>query len=81
MEHYRKVKVVGFYFPLNMLVYVYLSGQGSFGKAILVENTVNHRQYLLKEINISKLSTKDKDDTVNEIRILSKLRFTSYYIS
>lgn len=31
-------------------------GEGSFGKAILVKSTEDDRQYVIKEINISRVS-------------------------
>ncbi|KAK2953519.1 putative G2-specific protein kinase nimA [Blattamonas nauphoetae] len=59
MNKYQKVKTVG---------------RGSFGAAILVKHKENGRQYILKEINISQLSKKEKQESINEIKVLSKLR-------
>ncbi|KAH7823825.1 putative Protein kinase RNA-like endoplasmic reticulum kinase-like B (PERK-like B) [Monocercomonoides exilis] len=49
-------------------------GRGSFGAAVLVKHKGNGRLYIMKEINISQLSKKEKEESINEIRILSKLR-------
>ncbi|KAA6403113.1 MAG: putative serine/threonine-protein kinase Nek1 [Streblomastix strix] len=49
-------------------------GRGSFGAAVLVKSKVNQRLYILKEINIQQMSKKEKEESINEIRVLSKLR-------
>lgn len=43
-----------------------------------MKNKYNNREYILKEINISQLSKKEKDEAINEIRILSKLKFVYF---
>ena len=41
MEKYQKIKKIG---------------EGSFGKAILVKNRENGKQYVIKEINMSRVT-------------------------
>ncbi|KAA6370159.1 MAG: putative NEK/NEK1 protein kinase, partial [Streblomastix strix] len=49
-------------------------GRGSFGAAVLVKHKQNGRIYIMKEINISNLPQKEKQESINEIRILAKLK-------
>jgi serine/threonine protein kinase len=60
---------------LNKKVYYLKIGRGSFGAAVLVKNKQNNRLYIMKEINISQLSKKEKMESINEIKVLSKLRY------
>ena len=59
----------------HLLLSLSTLGRGSFGAAVLVKHKTNGRLYIMKEINISQLSKKEKDEAINEIRILSKLRY------
>ncbi|KAL0236951.1 hypothetical protein PCE1_000348 [Barthelona sp. PCE] len=58
MDKYSRVRVVG---------------KGSFGKAILVRSRVDNKQYIIKQINVSQLSSKEKAEASNEIRVLSQM--------
>ncbi|KAG3264896.1 hypothetical protein H1C71_001240 [Ictidomys tridecemlineatus] len=49
-------------------------GEGSFGKAILVESTEDGRQYVIKEINISKMSSKERKESRREIAVLANVK-------
>ena len=50
-----------------------LLGTGSYGKAFLCTNRVDNSQCVVKQINIQNMSEKDKQETLNEARILEKL--------
>ncbi|KAJ1614467.1 hypothetical protein OIY81_463 [Cryptosporidium canis] len=49
-------------------------GSGSYGKAILVKDIYKGRDYVMKVINISKLSTNERKDAINEVKLLSSIR-------
>eukprot|EP00929_Paragymnodinium_shiwhaense_P118585 TRINITY_DN904_c0_g2_i1.p1 TRINITY_DN904_c0_g2~~TRINITY_DN904_c0_g2_i1.p1 ORF type:complete len:618 (+),score=75.41 TRINITY_DN904_c0_g2_i1:94-1947(+) len=50
-------------------------GEGSFGKALLVENKDDRReQYVCKMVDVSKASRKEAEDAAKEAMLLSKLR-------
>uniref|UniRef100_A0A8C6FUA4 non-specific serine/threonine protein kinase n=1 Tax=Moschus moschiferus TaxID=68415 RepID=A0A8C6FUA4_MOSMO len=49
-------------------------GEGSFGKAILVRSTEDGRQYVIKEINISKMSNKEREESRREVAVLANMR-------
>ncbi|KAM7168129.1 serine/threonine-protein kinase Nek1 isoform 2-T2 [Macrochelys suwanniensis] len=49
-------------------------GEGSFGKAILVKAKENNRQYVIKEINISKMSHKEREESRREVAVLANMK-------
>ncbi|XP_066487838.1 serine/threonine-protein kinase Nek1 isoform X2 [Tiliqua scincoides] len=59
MDKYIKVKKIG---------------EGSFGKAILVKAKENGRQYVIKEINISKMSNKEREESRREVAVLANMK-------
>ncbi|KAM4739512.1 serine/threonine-protein kinase Nek1 isoform 2-T2 [Anableps anableps] len=58
MEKYEKVKQIG---------------EGSFGKAILVKSTEDGRQYVIKEIGISGMSSKERQESRREVAVLANM--------
>lgn len=58
MENYKKLKVIG---------------SGTFGKAILVKSNKDGRLYVVKEIDCSKMTKKEREEALNEINILKRL--------
>lgn len=59
MEKYRKVRIIG---------------EGSFAKAILVKNIEDDGLYVLKLIDISKMAKQQKEEAMNEVKVLKSLR-------
>ncbi|NWX44131.1 NEK1 kinase, partial [Steatornis caripensis] len=49
-------------------------GEGSFGKAILVKAKENGQQYVIKEINISKMSSKEREESRREVAVLANMK-------
>ncbi|XP_037382320.1 serine/threonine-protein kinase Nek1 isoform X3 [Talpa occidentalis] len=49
-------------------------GEGSFGKAILVKSTEDGRQYVIKEINISRMSSKEREESRREVAVLENMK-------
>ncbi|KAM4802057.1 serine/threonine-protein kinase Nek1 isoform X5 [Urocitellus parryii] len=49
-------------------------GEGSFGKAILVESTEDGRQYVIKEISISRMSSKEREESRREVAVLANMK-------
>uniref|UniRef100_A0A671PXB6 non-specific serine/threonine protein kinase n=1 Tax=Sinocyclocheilus anshuiensis TaxID=1608454 RepID=A0A671PXB6_9TELE len=50
-------------------------GQGAFGRALLVKQRQRHAQlYVIKEINLRQLSSRDKDASRKEVTLLSKMK-------
>ncbi|XP_045141995.1 serine/threonine-protein kinase Nek1 [Echinops telfairi] len=49
-------------------------GEGSFGKAILVKSKEDGRQYVIKEINISRMSSKEKEESRREVAVLANMK-------
>uniref|UniRef100_A0A3B3DN48 non-specific serine/threonine protein kinase n=1 Tax=Oryzias melastigma TaxID=30732 RepID=A0A3B3DN48_ORYME len=58
MDKYEKVKKIG---------------EGSFGKAILVKSKEDGRQYVIKEIGISGMSTKERQESRKEVSVLANM--------
>lgn len=59
MDRYSIVKVIG---------------KGTFGKAILVKEKESGKLYIMKQISISTLSKKERDEAINEVKVLSSLK-------
>ncbi|XP_036095939.1 serine/threonine-protein kinase Nek1 isoform X2 [Molossus molossus] len=49
-------------------------GEGSFGKAILVKSAEDGRQYVIKEINISRMSNKEREESRREVAVLANMK-------
>ncbi|KAH8739262.1 hypothetical protein FG386_000019 [Cryptosporidium ryanae] len=49
-------------------------GTGSYGKAIHVKDISRGRDYVMKSIDISKLSENERKDAINEVKLLSSIR-------
>ncbi|XP_037686918.1 serine/threonine-protein kinase Nek1 isoform X4 [Choloepus didactylus] len=49
-------------------------GEGSFGKAILVKSKEDGRQYVIKEINISRMSSKEREESRREVAVLANMK-------
>ncbi|NXE36783.1 NEK1 kinase, partial [Ptilorrhoa leucosticta] len=49
-------------------------GEGSFGKAILVKAKENGQQYVIKEINISRMSNKEREESRREVAVLANMK-------
>ncbi|KAM5234746.1 serine/threonine-protein kinase Nek1 isoform 3-T3 [Hipposideros larvatus] len=49
-------------------------GEGSFGKAILVKSTEDGKQYVIKEINISRMSSKERKESRREVAVLANMK-------
>ena len=47
-----------------------LLGEGSFGKAYLVEYIADGTKYVLKQVDLSKMTDEEKKDTLKEAKIL-----------
>lgn len=58
MDKYEKVKKIG---------------EGSFGKAILVKSKEDGHQYVIKEINISGMSNKERQESRKEVAVLANM--------
>uniref|UniRef100_A0AAY4DHM8 non-specific serine/threonine protein kinase n=1 Tax=Denticeps clupeoides TaxID=299321 RepID=A0AAY4DHM8_9TELE len=58
MEKYEKVKKIG---------------EGSFGKAVLVKSREDGRQYVIKEIGISRMSSKERQESRKEVAVLANM--------
>uniref|UniRef100_A0ABK0LS37 non-specific serine/threonine protein kinase n=1 Tax=Rattus norvegicus TaxID=10116 RepID=A0ABK0LS37_RAT len=49
-------------------------GEGSFGKAVLVKSTEDGRHYVIKEINISRMSDKEREESRREVAVLANMK-------
>ncbi|XP_078369290.1 serine/threonine-protein kinase Nek1-like isoform X1 [Oculina patagonica] len=49
-------------------------GEGSFGKALLVKKKTDGKQYVIKEISISKMSPKEREESRKEVKVLAQLK-------
>lgn len=58
MDRYEKVKKIG---------------EGSFGKAILVKSKDDGHQYVIKEIGISGMSSKERQESRKEVAVLANM--------
>ncbi|KAI4885207.1 hypothetical protein NFI96_018764 [Prochilodus magdalenae] len=58
MDKYEKLKKIG---------------EGSFGKAILVRSRADGHQYVIKEIGISRMSNKERQESRKEVAVLANM--------
>jgi NIMA (never in mitosis gene a)-related kinase 1/4/5 len=49
-------------------------GKGSYGNVLRVVRKADGYTYAIKEINIRKLSTREREDALNEIRVMASIR-------
>lgn len=49
-------------------------GEGSFGRALLVRGKKDGRQYVIKEISLSKMDKKGKEESRREVKVLSQMK-------
>ncbi|KAH0786408.1 CAMK family protein kinase [Histomonas meleagridis] len=49
-------------------------GQGGYGKAILAKNKENKQMFVIKEVRLTALSPKDREDALKEAKVLSSLK-------
>lgn len=59
MERYRVLRTIG---------------KGSFGAALVATNTRDGRNYVIKQVNISKLSRRQQEEAHNETRVLAAMQ-------
>uniref|UniRef100_A0A3P9CZ31 non-specific serine/threonine protein kinase n=1 Tax=Maylandia zebra TaxID=106582 RepID=A0A3P9CZ31_9CICH len=64
MDKYEKVKKIG---------------EGSFGKAILVKSKDHGHQYVIKEIGISGMSSKERQESRKEVAVLANMSHPNIY--
>lgn len=58
---------------INDFVVLKKLGEGSFGSVALVQKKSNNKKYALKKVRIMKLSSKEKENALNEVRILASI--------
>ncbi|XP_063776693.1 serine/threonine-protein kinase Nek1 isoform X2 [Pseudophryne corroboree] len=59
---------------MNKYIQLRKIGEGSFGKAILVKAKEDGKQYVIKEINISKMSNKEREESRREVAVLANMK-------
>ncbi|XP_069833923.1 serine/threonine-protein kinase Nek1 isoform X2 [Dendropsophus ebraccatus] len=59
---------------MNKYARVSKIGEGSFGKAILVKSKEDGKQYVIKEISISKMSSKEREESRREVAVLANMK-------
>ncbi|KAM4053948.1 serine/threonine-protein kinase Nek1 isoform 2-T2 [Anomaloglossus baeobatrachus] len=59
---------------MNKYVRVSKIGEGSFGTAILVKAKEDGKQYVIKEISISKMSNKERAESRREVAVLANMK-------
>jgi len=59
MEKYKRIKIIG---------------KGNFGHAVLVQSTVDHKYYIMKIIDVTKMDHKQKEEAVTEVQVLKEMR-------
>ena len=49
-------------------------GEGAYSSVYKVKRTIDHQEYALKKVKMNNLNEKEKDNAINEIRILASIR-------
>lgn len=55
-------------------------GRGSFGKCMLVQRKLDKKPFVLKEVNVQEMSANERKEAMNEVNVLSVLRYENYLI-
>lgn len=62
----------------NVTAFVYLlKGEGAYSSVYSVLRLSDGQQYALKKVKMGKLSDKEKENALNEVRILASIRHTN----
>ena len=59
--------------PLNDFIIGELIGKGTFSSVCLVKRKIDNQTYAMKRVKIVQLQEKEKQNALNEIRILASL--------
>ncbi|KAJ1634819.1 NIMA-related kinase 1, partial [Pavlovales sp. CCMP2436] len=59
MDRYRKERVIG---------------KGAFGSALLVSDRFSAKQYVIKQVDVSKMGQKERDDAKKEVKLLGSFK-------
>ncbi|KAG8453844.1 hypothetical protein GDO86_000461 [Hymenochirus boettgeri] len=59
---------------MNKYMKISKIGEGSFGKAILVKSKEDGKQYVIKEIGISRMSNKEREESRREVSVLANMK-------
>ena len=62
-----------FYYNMNQFKIIHKLGEGSFGIVYKVVRKTDHKQYALKQINLQKMGYEEKNNALNEVRLLASL--------
>ncbi len=49
-------------------------GEGSFGQALLVKGKKDGRHYVIKEIGVSKMDRRGREEARKEVKVLSQMK-------
>lgn len=56
-----------------MCVFSLILGTGAFSEVYKVVRKSDRKEYALKKVRLAKLTTKEKDNAINEVRILASI--------
>lgn len=61
----------------NFLLCISHSGEGAYSEVFHVRRYADNQTYALKKVKMGKLSAKEKENALNEVRILASIRHRS----
>lgn len=54
--------------------YIYIIGEGAYSNVYHVIRKENEKEYALKKVKLAGLSEKEKENSINEVRILASIK-------
>jgi NIMA (never in mitosis gene a)-related kinase len=59
---------------LQILILIFLKGEGAYSSVYQVKRKMDGSIYALKKVKMGKLSDKEKENALNEVRILASIK-------
>jgi len=67
-------KLLQMLFLIDYLIFTFILGDGAYSNVYKVKRLEDGQYYALKKVKMDHLSEKERDNAINEVRILASIR-------